>query len=249
MSLTVYADFTSPACYVASQYADALVAAEVAVDWRAVQAQPELPVTGRPLSEAEESATGRRFAELAAILAPDPAPSWSMPRMRPRTEAAVSAYAETYPSGVAADVRRLLFELYWRDGADIGSPTALRTPLAGPVLRAGVGADSMRQAGFAVSVTGGPVTSAAHRRIRDWRSEWLELGAPALPVVLVDGATLVELDAVRRLRKEVGYAGAELVSAPADPRRFPAVAGAPSPAWVSRIGGRWRHLYQLPAAG
>ena len=45
----------------------------------------------------------------------------------------------------------------------------------------------------------GPVTTAAYRRIRAWRTEWQELGSPALPVLLVEGATLHGADALRRL--------------------------------------------------
>jgi hypothetical protein len=87
------------------------------------------------------------------------------------TQAAVSAYAEAYGAGVADDVRRLLFALYWEDGVDIGNPNALRTPLAAPILRGSSLSDRLRRFGYAVSVARGPITTSAWRRIRAWRSE------------------------------------------------------------------------------
>jgi 2-hydroxychromene-2-carboxylate isomerase len=247
MTLIVYADFDSPEGYLASRRAGALVAAGVAVDWRAVQRRPAWPVTGTRIAAEEQEALARRFEELDALLLPgEPLPRVAA-TLAPNTEAAVSAYAEAYETVVADDVRRLLFDLYWTEGADIGNPNVLRTPLAGPMLRANAGPDSMRQAGYAVSVSRGPITTNAYRRINAWRDEWEQLGSPTLPVVLVDGATLVGADAVRRLGKEIVYRGADVNPDLENPRRYPAVEGRPSPAWVSQIGGRWRHLYKLPA--
>jgi hypothetical protein len=46
VDLVVYADFTNPQSRLASRRVDALRAAGVAVDWRAVESQPRVPVTG-----------------------------------------------------------------------------------------------------------------------------------------------------------------------------------------------------------
>jgi len=78
------------------------------------------------------------------------------------------------------------------------------------MLRANAGSDSMRQVGYAVSVSRGPITTDAYRRINAWRDEWRHLDSPSLPVVLVDGATLVGVDAVRRLGKEIVYRGVDV---------------------------------------
>lgn len=190
----------------------------------------------------------RRFEELDRLLLFGETLSRIIPAFAPNTEAPVSAVSEAYGTGVADDVRRVLFALYWRQGADIGDPNVLRTPLAGPMMRAQAGSDSMRQAGYAVSVGRGPITTAAYRRINDWRDEWKQLDSPSLPVVLVDGATLVGIDAVRRLGKEIVYRGVDVNPDLQDPQRYPAVEAMPSPAWVSQIGGRWRHLYKVPSS-
>lgn len=246
MSLIVYADFDSPACYLASRRADVL-AADRPVDWRAVEVRPDRSVLGVAASADDRSALAVRFKALEALLLSGERLPWAMPAAVPKTEAAVSAWAQVYGSAVAGDVRRLLFELYWRQGADIGNPNVLRTPLAGPMLRSGVDADPVRECGYAVAVNRGPITGVAHRRIRDWREEWQALGRPELPVVLVDGATLSGLDAVRRLGKEIAYVGADVDIVLADARRYPAVEGEPSRSWVSQIGGRWSTLYRAAA--
>lgn len=248
MTITVYADFDSPKGYLASRRASALAVAGVRVDWRAVQSRPTRPASGAPMTAGEREVLGRRFAELDALLLAGETLSRSLPALAPNTEAAVSAYAEAYGTAVADDVRRLLFDLLWTQGVDIGNPTVLRTPLAGPMLRAGAGSDAMRQTGYAVSVSRGPITTDACRHICDWRAEWQQLDSPTLPVVLVDGATLAGIDAVRRLGKEITYRGVDVGPDLEDPLRYPAVEGKPSGAWVSQIGGRWRHLYKLTGA-
>jgi hypothetical protein len=223
---------------------DALRAAGVPVDWRAVERQPNLPVTGRPLTAVERDAIAARFAELTGELLPGESLPHVLPGRLVKTEAAVSAYAEAYGAGVADDVRRVLLDLLWRDGVDIGSPTALRAPLAGPILRGTSTAEPLRESGLPLAPDRGPVTAGGWRRIRQWRTEWVELGAPHLPVVLVDGATLSGPDAVRRLGKEVGYRRASASPELADPRRYPTAAVHPAPTWVSWVGGRWRYEYR-----
>jgi hypothetical protein len=245
MSMVVYADFSCPDCYLASRRVDALRAAGVEVDWRSIEHQPSMPVGGHRVSPAVRDGLSERFAELTRLLLPGEALPWAMPGSVAKTEAAVSAYAESYGAGVGDDVRRLLFGLYWLEGADIGSPIVLRTPLAGPILRGHSPADPLRESGYAVSVDRGPITTDAYRRIRAWRSEWRELGSPELPTVLCDGATLTGLDAVRRLGKEIAHSAATTEPILGDPRRYPPVSGHPQAAWVSQIGGRWRHTFQL----
>jgi hypothetical protein len=246
--LIVYADFGCPDCYVASRRADALSAAEVAVDWRAVEHRPHLPVTGLRLSGPEKDVLTERFIALGDLLLPGERLPFRMPALAPKTEASISAYAEAYGTQVGDDVRRLLFELYWLQGCDIGSPTVLRNPLAGPILRAGSDAEPLRESGYAVSVAGGPITSAAHRRISSWRAEWQQLGSPTLPVVLSGGAALSGIDAVRRLGKEIANVGAKAEPALDDPRRYPRITGRPPKSWVSQIGGRWRNVYMPTGA-
>lgn len=244
MSSILYADFSCPECYVAANRADILAAAGVSVDFRAVEHQPELPVPGRRPTAADQDTLRSRFTDLRGLLLRGEELAWTMPPLIPKTEAAVSAYAEVYGSPVDDEVRRLLFDLYWREGADIGDPNVLRTPLAGAVLRSGSAADPLKQVGYAVSVNRSPITTLASRRVRTWRQEWQQLGNPALPVLLVDGATLHGAGAVRRLGKEIIYAGAQVNPDLPDPRRYPHVEVRPSLSWVSQVGGRWRNVYR-----
>lgn len=244
--MIVYADFTCPECFLAARLCAALESTGVAVDWRAVERRPAHPVTAdRPAAD-EHDALARRLTAITDLLPPgEPAPP-GVPGLDPRTGPAASAYAEAYGSPVARDVRRVLMDLYWRDAADIGDPNALRTPLVGPMLRAGAtAADPIREAGWAVSVTGGPVTTEAYRRLRDWRAEWERLGRPALPVVLLDGEVFTGTAAVHRLADEVHRTGARARAARPDPRRYPEVAVTPSRSWVSQVGGRWRNAYRV----
>lgn len=245
MDAIVYGDFASPECYLAARRADELVAAGMSMDWRAVETRPWLPVGGARLSSEEQDRLSSRFAELEGLLFDGEELPWAMRNFAPKTEAAVSAYAEACGSTVADDVRRLLFALYWREGLDIGSPTVLRTPLAGPILRAEADADPLRESGYAVSVDRGPITTDAYRRIRAWRAEWLALGSPDLPVVLVGGATLSGVEALRRLGKELVSIGADRNPKLGDPRRYPSRGARPPLTWVSQVGGRWRNAYRL----
>jgi DSBA-like thioredoxin domain-containing protein len=244
MTIVVYADFTCLDCYLAARRADILAAAGVSVDFRAIEHRPRLPITGEKLSADDQDALTERFGVLQGLLLPGEQLPWTMPPIVAKSEAAVSAYAEVYGSHVESDVRRLLFELYWRERADIGNPNVLRTPLAGPVLRSGSDADPLQQTGYAVSVDRAPITIDAYRRIKGWRAEWQELGGPPLPVILTGGATLQRIEALRRLSKEIAYTGADVVPELPDPRRYPHVDVRPSRAWVSQIGGRWRNVYR-----
>lgn len=243
MSLLVFADFTCPECYLAARRAELLVAAGVAVEWRAVEHRRELPVGGSVLGADALAELERRVAMLDGLRLPGEQLPWSAPAVLARTEAAVTALAEAQCAGVGEEVRRLLFELYWQRRVDIGSPAQLRAPLAGPIRRGRSHADALRLSGYAVSVDRGPITSEAFDLIRSWRLQWAELGSPDLPAVLVDGATLHGLDAVRRLGKELGYAQAslELPAAPCVDR----ARVRPDPTWTSRVGEPWSSTGRL----
>lgn len=252
MSLILYGDFTDADCYLAARRASALARAGTEVDFRGVEAHPRTPIAGARLSAADQDLLTARFGELTALLRPGEVLPWSLPAMRPRSEAAVAAYAQAHGTRVDTDVLQVLFELYWRDGVDIGSPNDLRAPLAGAFLRSGSPVDPVRRFGYAVTVDRGPITDEAYRRIRAWRAEWRELGGAPLPVLLDGGATLHGTDALTRLAKRLDHLDTpEQPGAPArtDPRRYPALGVRPSPAWTSQVGGLWSTAYRDEAAG
>lgn len=122
VALTVYADFGSPECYLASRRVDALVAAGVDIYWRAVEHEPWLPPASRPLGADDRAEEQTRMTGLATLLIPGEDLPWSPHVLEPSTEAAVSGYAEAYDVGVGDDVRRLLYTAYRIEDADIGSP-------------------------------------------------------------------------------------------------------------------------------
>lgn len=250
MGLVIYSDFGSPGAYLASRRADALGAAGVQVDWRAVEADPRAPVGGVPLTPAEREQLARELASLGDLLLPGESLPSSPPGARLNTAAAVAAYAEACGAGVADEVRRLLFSAYWERGADIGNPEVLRRLLAGPFLRSHSTSVPLREFGMAVTSTRGPITGGAARRIRDWATQWELLNEPAaavplpLPILVVDGALPVTGEtALRRLEKAILHAGAEVDPALPDPGRYPPVSDPPALTWVSAIGGSWRYSY------
>ena len=112
MTVIIYGDFNCPYSYLASQRADLLSKAGVAVDWRAVEHDRRLPVTGsRP------AATGLRGTGNSRRWPHSPCPA---SRFRPgrrrlisNTEAAVAAYAEAVSDGVADELRGSLFRAIW----------------------------------------------------------------------------------------------------------------------------------------
>jgi 2-hydroxychromene-2-carboxylate isomerase len=244
LGLALYADFGSPACYVASSRADALIAAGVPVDWRAVETDPHLPVGGRGMSAAEQESLRHDLESLERLLLPEETLP-AAPAFRPNTRGAVAAYAEAYAAGVADDVRRLLFDAYWTRGADIGSAEVLRRLLAGPILRGRSTGAPMSALDSVVSASRGPITTDAWRRIRDWSERRQRLGARPLPVLVVDGWQPVSGEtALRRLEKEMLRVVAPPAPVLPDPGRFPAVDDPPHFSWLSEVGGRWRHAWK-----
>lgn len=186
----LYADFTSAACYLASVRVDRFLEDGQAVpSWRAVEYRPRLPRGGLHLTDTARGVRRRELDAVQQLL--DPAEEFEarIPDILPNTQAAVAAYAESFELGIADRARQLLFGAYWVDGRDIGKPEVLRELLLGDFEQARASTDPPRLSGYVVSMAGGPVTSAAYRRVRDWQDSWLGLGSP------VD-LTLVTADAV-----------------------------------------------------
>lgn len=239
MELIVYADFSSPLCYLASSRVDALRAAGIDVDWRAVERTPSLRATSRRLDSASRPALDAELAEALHMLLPDEQLTWTMPDFVPNTEAAVAGYAEAYGAGVADDVRRLLFRAYWCRNVDIGDPEKLRKPLVGPILRGHSTSDPLRLHGYAVSINRGPITTSAWRRIRAWRDEWSTLGADAMPVLVENGLPMSGPDVPRHLAKMISQLDAPLDPEFPEPERYPLPRVRPPAWWATQAGGKW----------
>lgn len=238
----LYADFGYPCCYLAGRAVDALSSTGVEVDWRAVEHEPRLSKSPRPMADDDRALLTDEPA-VWELLAPGEDPA-AAPRTVPNTAAAVAGYAEAYGAGVADDARRLLLKAYWVDHANIGDPEVLRRLLAGPLLRGRSGCDAIQRFGFAVSANREPVTTGAWRRIRAWREEWEQLGTRALPTLVGEGGTVAgAADVVGRLAKLVQESGQLDPPNLPDPARFPQVRVRPGKQWVSMVGGRWAHAW------
>jgi 2-hydroxychromene-2-carboxylate isomerase len=208
MSVVVYGDFNCPFSYLASRRVDVLVKAGLDVAWRAVQHAPGLPVTGQRLDAAGQAEMNAEVGLVRQSLLPDEELPVGALSLLPRTEAAVSAYAEAVGAGVGDEVRRLLFDAYWLRSVDIGSPEVLRTLLAN-AMRSGHSASfTVRESGYAVSTNRGPITLAAYRRISAWHCAWNELGTQTTPTLVVGRQVLAGNDALRWLVSEPGRAAA-----------------------------------------
>lgn len=177
MDEVIYADFTSPAAYLAGLRLDALAAAgEPVPDWRPVAWHPRLPRTGLSL-DTEGRANQQRAVERVRSLT-DPREEFpaSAPGFLPHPDGPISAYAEAYLAGVGPEVRRLLLQAYWVEHRDIGNPEVLRRLLA-PALKSGHSrTDAVRNFGYAVSPARMPLSTLAFHLMRDWQQAWQALG-------------------------------------------------------------------------
>lgn len=214
MSAVVYADFSCPACYLASLRVDRLLAAGLPTpDWRAVEHRPRLPLTGLPLTTTVRTARDRALDRVRLLADPGESLPARAPDRLPHTGSAVAAYAEAYGVGAADLVRPLLFHAYWEEGRDIGDPEVLRRLLPSALARGSITGDPVRGFGYAVTSQHGPVTTAAYRRIRQWQQDWLALGAEVALTVATDTGVLTASAALDALRPSTAPEPARLATA------------------------------------
>lgn len=202
MNMIVYGDFNCPYSYLASQRADLLSQAGVPVEWRAVEHDWRLPVTGSR-SDADRAGWERELAEVASLALPGERVPDKPPVLVSNTKAAVAAFAEAVSDGVAGELRRRVCDAIWVQGLHLSSAyevrrlvTSVMWPqeditdrLASPdipslLLRDTDMARIVRRSGGTIAPDGGPLTTAGWRRIRRWRQEWLALPSQVIPAVI-----------------------------------------------------------------
>lgn len=231
----IYADFTCPACYLASLRVDRLLAAKLpAPDWRAVEHRPRLPFSGLRLDAAARDLRDRELAATRRLLRPGEELPTSAPGALPHTASAVAAYAEAYEAGVADLVRPLLFRAYWIDGMDIGDPEVLRRLLPGAFRQGRHTSDAIHQFGYAVTSQHAPLTYAAGRRMREWERDWLALGSRVELTLVADGAALTGEQALGHLPDPA----TEPAAGPVQPAVLPRQSAAPAGSPVESLAGR-----------
>ncbi|HEX9031451.1 MAG TPA: DsbA family protein [Streptosporangiaceae bacterium] len=229
MTVIVYGDFNCPYSYLASQRADLLSSAGAAdVDWRAVEHDRGLPLTGsRP--DTDQARWDRELSEVASLSLPGEHVPPAPPALISNTGAATAAYAEAVSDGVAGELRRLLFREIWDRGQHLSSAyevrrlvTGLMWPqdditdrLASPDIPALLIQDPdlariVRRSGGTIAPDGGPLTTAGWQRIQRWRREWLALPSPVIPVAIgPDQSVWSGTDALRYLAQLVSPASME----------------------------------------
>jgi hypothetical protein len=151
----------------------------------------------------------------------------------------VSAYAEAIADGIQDRLRLRLFESIWAQGRNMSSaydvrrvvaallwpadpiyPHLVSPDLPAPVLHDPDPMRIVRREGGAITPDGGPLTTAAYHRARQWRQQWLALFEPALPepaipaVIGPDGAVHAGQDGLRCLAGIVGPDGLSWRAAP-----------------------------------
>jgi hypothetical protein len=229
VKVIVYGDFNCVYCYLAAQRADRLDRdGKAEVEWRAVEHRPRLPATG--VSSSRGAGPDDDLAAAALLALPGERLPATPPAMVSNTRAAVSAYAEAVADGVQDQLRLRLFESIWAQGRNLSSQLEVRQVVAGllwpanPLYPHLISPDLpveilhepdikriVRMEGGTVTPDGGPLTTSAYYRARQWHQQWLALPDAALPdaaqpehgtvpaVVGPDGAVHSGPDGVRYL--------------------------------------------------
>ena len=242
MKVIVFGDFNSLHCYLASQRADRLVREGKAdVEWCAVEHRPRLPVTGAKPPPGSAGAQDD-LAEAAQLALPGEQLPAGQPSVISNTRAAVSAYAEAIADGIQDTLRVRLFESIWTQGRNMSSADDVRRVVAAllwpadpiyphlvspdlptPVVHDPDPMQIVRREGGVITPDGGPLTTAAYNRARQWRQQWLALfepalAEPAIPAVIgPDGAVHAGPDGLRCLAGALGPSALSWRAAPGRP--------------------------------
>jgi 2-hydroxychromene-2-carboxylate isomerase len=244
-ALVLYGDFNCPWSYLAALRSELLAADGVRVDWRAVEHDP-LCASRNRLPAADFEALQAERDRAVSLLSPDEWFPHVFAGFVPCTRPAVSGYAEACAADVSGRVRRLLFEAFWVNAVDLGDAKVVRSLLVDAIRSGSSDSEALREWGYAIDVTGAPITTPGHRLLRTWREEWLRVGAGTVPVLVADGGEpIIGTAAVQWLGEEITLRGLDVESAPAtEPATDWIRRDLPDLSWTSQHGGRWNRAYQ-----
>lgn len=236
-------DFTCPWSYLASRRAALLAGAGVDVDFRVVEHDPWQPRRFMD-SSLRFHQLQREIEQVVGLLLPDEELPYALAGFMPRSRAAVSGYAEAYAAAVGPQVRKLLFEAFWVNGVDLGDARIVRTLLVDAIRSGSSSSEALREWGYAVDVTGGPITATGWHLMHAWRDDWTSAGKETVPMLRVDdGEPSYGEDAVEWLGSELVRRGVDLAPQPQGPPS-PRPADAGDHSWVTQHGGRWLREFQ-----
>jgi hypothetical protein len=133
-------------------------------------------------------------------------------------------------------------------GTVVGVPVVVFAEVQAVNARAG-SSEPIREWGFAVTMTGGPITTRAWHLIRDWNQEWQALGRPELPSLWDRTRVQCGERALKQLAGEVHQAQTP-EAAPDDTDLCAKVVSAwrppttvhPPATWVSQVGDPWARM-------
>lgn len=207
-SLTVYGDFNCPWSYLSWRRSELLRRDGAEIDWRTVEHDPWHHQDEEEMAKRQQT-THAALAKVETRLLPEEHLPHSFTGHVPFTGAATAAYAEAVVAGVAPEARRILFEGFWLHGADLNNARVVRDLLAGVLRGRPSRSELVHLWGYAVDVTGGPITTHAWGLVRDWRKEWQALGQEVVPALsfgpsVAPDAWLHGEDVVERLGHELG---------------------------------------------
>jgi len=254
--LSICGAFSCPYCYLASRRTDRLAGTPITIGWQMVAPRLRLPAASRPGGAGREVLQAELDAARELLLPGEQLPSRAGRPAHHRTSRRRlrrSRRCWGRRRGARAAVRRLLAA---RRGHR--QPRSAAPLLAAPIRRGHSTAWPLRDSGYAVTLAGGPVTTQAYYRIRDWQDSWRQLGAGNRPVLTEAGSTLTGAQALSRLGDAVHeQSTAPRGTAAAGPSRLPvaaAPAGGPAPLSFSAAdqvrvmaGGRTPQGYIRPA--
>jgi hypothetical protein len=202
--VVVHGDFTCPWSYLTWRRTEALRADGVQVDWHTVEHDP-WHVVGPVDAGDRFTALRSELDRVQEHLLPGEVLPHTLAGFVPFTGAATSGYAEAYGAHVGAPARRLLFEAFWRRGVDLNDARVVRILLVDAMRGCVSEVELLTLWGYALDVTGGPITRAGWQTVRGWRAEWDKLCADpdtghVVPIVQVDDhAPVFGVEAVDRV--------------------------------------------------
>ena len=212
--ITLTGDFTCPWSYLASRRATLLAGVGVDVEFRVVEHDPWQPQRFMD-SSLRFDRVQREIEQVAGLLLPDEELPYALAGFVPRTRAALSGYAEACAAGVGPVARELLFEAFWVNGMDLGDARMVRMLLVDAIRSGSSSSEALREWGYAVDVTGGPITSTGWRLLQRWRESWIASGKETVPKLCVDDdEPRYGEDAVEWLGEELVRRGVDVAARP-----------------------------------